>query len=289
LAPHARRPRAPAAIGDQPRRRIREIVLTDGQPMVDVPGQDGVRDVGIGRDGLPRPVPAGVAAIDDLGRRPEGLPEDDDDEEDEIAAGADAAHGADAARAADRRLIYVTPSSLGRLVLGALALPFVGSAVGSVLAMLARRSGSSIMLRILGMRPGSPISPPSFAGTPSASSTAPRRSPFASLFYGGSDSSAAATAAAPQPTADSSWSWSQLNSRARAAVAPEPAPTPAWQEEDAVWLRSAIGAGLCIVAKDIAQLAYRAARLRQARDRSSLTVADKPFAESMRSELDIQE
>jgi hypothetical protein len=248
-----------------------------------------VRDVGIGRDGLPRPVPAGVAAIDDLGRRPEGLPEDDDDEEDEIAAGADAAHGADAARAADRRLIYVTPSSLGRLVLGALALPFVGSAVGSVLAMLARRSGSSIMLRILGMRPGSPISPPSFAGTPSASSTAPRRSPFASLFYGGSDSSAAATAAAPQPTADSSWSWSQLNSRARAAVAPEPAPTPAWQEEDAVWLRSAIGAGLCIVAKDIAQLAYRAARLRQARDRSSLTVADKPFAESMRSELDIQE
>ncbi|CEH12920.1 Uncharacterized conserved protein [Ceraceosorus bombacis] len=175
-------------------------------------------------------------------------------------------HLADGVR--DRRVtIYVTPTSLGRFFLGTLSLPFIGHVLGQALAWTARTFESKWALRILG------IGQDPHAGL-TAGSAKSYQSPVSALFKTGN------------PFGHSFDFLSSNASSQERCVDPKQLD---FDEMDPIWWRTMIGASLWIVIKDAAQLYYRAARLKHAKNRKNLQVEDKPFPPHMVPDLELRE
>ncbi|PWN45872.1 hypothetical protein IE81DRAFT_363703 [Ceraceosorus guamensis] len=245
--------------------RLQRFILEAGGPQPDLRLADGVRDVGLDAEGLPRPVPAGAAAIDERPVEEQRQEEDEEDEEDPEEEQGDA-HGVHNGN--QRRVtIYVTPTSLGRFFLGTLSLPFIGHALGQALAWTARSFESKWALRILG------IGQEPHAGL-TAGSAKSYQSPVSALFKTGN------------PFGHSFDFLSSNASSQERFVDPKQLD---FDEMDPIWWRTMIGASLWIVVKDAAQLYYRAARLKHAKNRKNLQVEDKPFPPHMVPDLELRE
>lgn len=209
----------------------------------------------MGRDaqGRPRDVPAGVEAIDGLGRPMPGEDAEVDADDDGVR----------------RQVVYLTPLSLSRLVCSTFSVPFVAAGMGGLLGMLARASQSSFLLRILGMK-----AVPGAAPTPSASAKPSTKSPLASLFSGGGANGPSSSSAPVDHTSNFGWNVDPVDNYA---------------DLDPVWLRNAVGLGIWVVIKDVCQLYYRAERLRHQKAKGALVIVDKAFADSMVGELELRD
>ncbi|EPQ30921.1 uncharacterized protein PFL1_01819 [Pseudozyma flocculosa PF-1] len=216
----------------------------------------------------------------------DALTGDDDYDDDGDDDGARAGGGG----AATARTVFISHRYIGRLCLDALSLPLVASAMGKLLALLARHNGW--LARILGMeaflgrragkRGGSVLSSFYTTTTTGGSATASSRdsakaaqpSPIGGLFRG------------RLPSRDESYGDGDEDAAAALRRRLGIAPTVSYDDLDPVWFRNAVGAGLFIVVKDAASLLHKYLKLRQ---RGRTTVADLPFGPGLVEGLDLRE
>lgn len=240
----------PGNTGNSARERSRRFIIIGDEAPFETLDDEG--GINVDQNGLPRDLPPGAEAIE------------------------------------NDRTVYVTPQSLARVCLGALSGPIIANLMGKVLAKLARYN--TFLRRFLGMEG---FTPPSIRPTrptggvrPSSSKSAPSSSktPLANLFSTGSlypDVDAGSSNAEIVPrtavyeTADG-LSWYQ--------------PTSLYDDLDPVWFRNAIGAGLFILMKDVAQLSYRYLRLEHAKEGSKRTkIVDRPFVGGIIDQLELRD
>ena len=184
--------------------------------------------------------------------------QDDDEEHD---------HEAAAGPQEDLELrVYVTPRSLAQLCIGALSLPGIAAAMGSMLKQLAKHS--SLLQRFLGLLPHHSKSNPRSPAAASVTSTG--ISPLSKLWSSFSSSS---TRSGKAFGGDSPRSFEPT-----AFISP-------YDELEPVWWRNAVGAAIYIVVKDAAVLLYRHLKLQQ---KGKMRVKDIPFDPKLVSGLDLR-
>lgn len=265
----------PVAQDGQAVRRRRVIVVGQENHLVDA--NNGIGDVGIDQDGLPREVPPGADAVDEHNPPPQGFDEGEeegnDEEEEMVRRGI---------MQQNQQTIYVSGQSLGRLCLGALAIPLVANGMGRVLKRATSWPGVGKWLAIaLG------VSSTTYATASSSSSTTREQADGAAgggalsnLFFGGGGQGHVHEDADADADADEDDVWDPYG---------YPSPVDRYADLDPVWWRNALGAGLFIVCKDAAQLTYRYMRLNHARQGSKRTrILDRPFEGSMVDELELR-
>ncbi len=182
-----------------------------------------------------------------------------------------------------QQTVYVTPTSVGKLFLGALGVPFVASAMGDLLKRTARYS--SWLQRFLGLRAehfvargggggglkhGQAASSAQGAWGIGGGGGAGEWNPLRALL-----NKIKATAA--------KWSPSALTAAGRKAQLAERGGPYAGLEP--VWWRNAIGLALYTVVKDAAVLLYRYQRVQQ---KGRLRVRDIPFDPKLVAGLDLR-
>ncbi|KDN42182.1 hypothetical protein K437DRAFT_275219 [Tilletiaria anomala UBC 951] len=155
-----------------------------------------------------------------------------------------------------QQTVYVSPRSIGRLCLGALAMPGIAASMGLVIKQLARKS--SWLAHFLGLMPAH------FARAGERGATALRgASPLSSLWSGGASNSNALLI--------SSGSWEGFSG---------------FDDLEPVWWRNAVGVALYVIIKDVGVLLYRYMKIRQHRRKS---IKDIPFDPKQVDGLDLKE
>ena len=175
-----------------------------------------------------------------------------------------------------RQTVYISPTSIFKLCLGALALPFIARGMGDILKVFAKHS--HWLARFLGIRPEhfhAAASRTSAAAVPVAGASILSR-----MWSGATSVLADDTRVGSGSAGGGRYTPTSVSSSGLFTAA------SAYDELEPVWWRNAVGAAVYVVVRDASVLAYRYLRLRH---RGKKSVRDIPFDPKLVEGLELRD